>query len=72
MIGNIKEPACIVGNFWPIPYMQQKNAWIDVETFNKWFDEVFEPFERKRIGHKVLLILDNVSGHSKSFEKNRI
>lgn len=38
MIGEAKEPACILGNSWPIPYFQEKNAWIDVPTFNKWFD----------------------------------
>lgn len=72
MIGKAKEPACISGNSWPIPYMQQKNAWIDVPTFNKWFDEVFELFVRKRTGHKVLLILDNAPGHASAFERNGI
>ncbi|OAE23650.1 hypothetical protein AXG93_3014s1000 [Marchantia polymorpha subsp. ruderalis] len=52
MIGKAKEPACISGNILPIPYLQQKNAWIDVPTFNKWFHEVFEPYVRKRTGHK--------------------
>ena len=72
MIGKVKEPACIAGNSWPIPYLQQKNAWIDVTTFNKWFDEVFELYIRKRTGHKVLLILDNAPGHSSAFERNGI
>ena len=72
MIGKAKELACISGNSWPIPYFQQKNAWIDVPTFNKWFNEVFEPHVRKRTGHKVLLILDNAPGHSTAFERNGI
>jgi hypothetical protein len=57
---------------WPIPYFQQKNAWIDVMTFNKWYEGVFETHVRKRTGHKVLLILDNAPGHSSAFEKNGI
>lgn len=72
MIGKAKEPACIAGNSWPIPYYSQKNAWIDVPTFNKWFDEVFEPYVRSRTGHKVLLLLDNAPGHSTEFERNGI
>ena len=72
MIGKAKEPACIAGNSWPIPYFNQKNAWIDVPTFNKWFDEVFEPYVRRRTGHKVLLILDNAPGHASAFERNGI
>lgn len=41
-------------------------------TFNKWFDEVFEPCVRKCTGHKVLLILYNTPGHSTTFERNGI
>ena len=26
MIGKAKEPACIVGNSWPLPYVAQRNA----------------------------------------------
>lgn len=72
MIGKAKEPACISRNSWPIPYFQQKNVWIDVPTFNKWFDEVFKPHVQKRTGHKVMLTLDNAPGHSTTFETNEI
>ena len=68
MIGKAKEPACIVGNSWPLPYLAQKNAWIDIPTFNKWFDHVFVPFVRSRTNRKVLLILDNAPGHAETFE----
>jgi len=67
MIGKAKEPACIAGNSWPIPYLQKKNDWIDVPIFNKWFNDV-----RKSTCHKVLLILDDAPGHSTAFERNAI
>ena len=72
MIGKAKEPACIVGNSWPLPYLAQKNAWIDIPTFNKWFDHVFVPFVRSRTNRKVLLILDNAPGHAEAFERDAI
>ena len=72
MIGKAKEPACIVGNSWPLPYVAQRNAWIDIPCFNKWFDQVFVPFVRSRTNRKVLLILDNAPGHAQAFERDAI
>ena len=43
MIGKAKEPPCIFGKSWPLPYVAPRNAWLDICTFNKWFDEVFVP-----------------------------
>ena len=72
MIGKAKEPTCIVGKSWPLPYVAQRNAWIDIPSFNKWFDEVFIPFVRSRTNRKVLLILDNAPGHAEAFERDAI
>ena len=54
MIGQAKEPTCIAGNSWPIPYFAQRNAWIDIPTFNKWFGQVFVPYVRRRTNRRVL------------------
>ena len=69
MIGKAKEPTCIAGNSWPIPYFAQRNAWIDIPTFNKWFGQVFEPYGRRRTNRRVLLVLDNAPGHVQGFEQ---
>ena len=41
LIGKPKEPACIKDRQWPIPYVNQAKAWMDVETCWKWFNDVF-------------------------------
>ncbi len=41
LIGKPKEPAYIKDRQWPIPYLNQVKAWMDVETCWKWFNEVF-------------------------------
>lgn len=72
MIGKAKESACIAGRQWPLPYFNQKKAWVDIPVFNQWFDQVFRPYVRRRTGRKVILILDNAPGHFQPFEKDGI
>lgn len=72
MIGKAKTPACIVGKKWPLPYFSQKNSWVDGETFNKWFNQVFVPAVRPQTSDPILLLLDNAPGHQTSFERNGI
>lgn len=72
MIEKSKMLVCIAGNTWYITYFHQKNAWINVVTFNKWFNDIFEPNACRRIWHKVLLLLNNARGHSNAFECNDI
>ena len=48
LIGKAKEPRCIKGRNWPIPYYSQKKAWMDVEVCWKWFNKVFFPSIRQR------------------------
>jgi hypothetical protein len=43
-----------------------------VETYWKWFNEVFLPEVKKRTGHRVLLLLDNAPGHFEAFERNNV
>lgn len=44
MIEKVKQFARIVKNTLSISYFHQKNVWIDVPRFKKWFKEVFEPY----------------------------
>jgi hypothetical protein len=50
LIGKPKEPACIKDRQWPIPYVNQAKAWMDVETCWKWFNNVFFPEVKRRTG----------------------
>ena len=56
LIRKLEEPACIKDRYWPIPYFNQAKAWMDVETFSKWFNEVFYPRSEKtnRTSHSIV------------------
>ena len=45
---------------------------MDVATSWEWFEEVFYPEVRKRIGRPVLFLMDNAPGHFPTFERNNI
>jgi hypothetical protein len=72
MIGKPKELACIKDRHWPVPYFNQAKAWMDVETYWKWFNEVFVIEVKRRTGRLVLLLMDNAPGHFDAFERNNI
>ena len=72
IIGKPVTPTCIIGREWPIPYYNQKNAWMDTSTFMKWFNDIFYPEVTKRTGRPVLLLLDNAPGHSSEFVRNNV
>ena len=72
MIGKAKEPACIVGKSWILPYVAQRNSSIDIPSFNKWFDEVFVPFVCSRTNRKLLLIIHNSHVHAEALESAAI
>ena len=72
LIGKVKFPACIKNWEWPVKYISQNKAWLDVSTCWKWFEEVFYPEVRKRTGCPVLLLMDNAPSHFPAFEKNNI
>lgn len=66
VIGKSKVPHCLRSvNMSNIPstYMDQKNAWMDRVTFDKWM-EIFK-METKKVHQdkEVLLLLDNAPGH---------
>ena len=72
MIGKYKEPASIKNREWPLKYLHQSKAWMDVETCWKWFNEVFFPEVTKRTGRRVLLLMDNAPGHFEAFERENV
>ncbi len=72
LIGKPKEPTCIKDWQWPIPYFNQTKAWMDVKTCYKWFNEVFYRKVKKRTKHRILLLMDNASGHFETFERDNI
>ena len=72
LIGKPKTPACIKGKQWPVPYYSQRNAWMDVSTYMKWFDEIFYPAVRLKTRKPVLLLLDNAPGHATEFVRDDV
>ncbi|XP_029055048.2 jerky protein homolog-like [Osmia bicornis bicornis] len=52
----------------PVCYKSQKNAWVDREIFQDWYEQHFKPSVReyqikKGITGKVVLLLDNCASH---------
>src|SRR4051794_33766410 len=70
LIGKPKSPACIKNREWPLKYLSQGKAWMDIDTCWKWFNDVFYPEVKKRTGRRVLLLLDNAPGHFDAFERD--
>jgi len=69
MIGKHEKPRCFGKNLNSssiVRYFWNKKAWMTVEIFTKWLFE----FD-KRFNKKVLLLVDNASGHSVSDENKQ-
>jgi len=66
MIGSAGRPLCFrgEGNECPLPYFDQKKAWMDKHVYERWWKNVFLPAVRQRHrGAKCALIMDNSSTH---------
>ena len=48
MIGKPKEPACSKNRKWPLVYLNQNRAWMDVAICWQWFENVFLPAVTKK------------------------
>ena len=72
LIGKPKRPACVTGREWPVHYINQKRAWMDVTACKQWFDDVFYPEIKNRTDEPVLLILDNAPGHFNDLSKDNV
>ena len=59
--------ACFVNQTYPLKYVAQKCAWMDIPTCWNWINEVFYPDVRRRSCHPVLLLMD--PGYLEPFQK---
>ena len=44
VIGNSNNPCYFLNRRVPLPYFFQKKYWSDMETYQKWFFEMFLPY----------------------------
>lgn len=75
LVGTAKKPHCFrndrQGNSreCPLPYINQKKAWVDKSVYRHWFNQVFLPQIREVAGdRKVALLMDNCAGHDSTCE----
>ena len=47
----------------PLPYTNQKNAWVDATVYRHWWIQTFLRTVRARTDEPVALLMDNFSGH---------
>ena len=66
LIGTTANPHCFRDGACPIPYVGQKNAWMDRVVFRHWWNNVFIPAIRSTTREPVALIMDGCSGHDGS------
>ena len=63
VIGTAKNPHCFRDGQPPLPYFQQKSAWVDKGIYKKWWNEILLPAVRQWTKEPVALIMDSFSGH---------
>lgn len=63
IVGTASNPHCFRDGVCPIPYLSQKNAWVDSTVYKNWWEKVFLPSVREFTDEPVALIMDNFSGH---------
>ena len=66
IIGTSKQPHCFRDARCPLPYIDQKKAWMDKERYKHWWFNVFLPCIREFTTEKVALLTDSCSGHDKT------
>jgi hypothetical protein len=63
IIGSAKNPHCFRDSPSPIPYLSQRNAWVDRDVYSTWWFDIFLPVVRSFTTEPVVLLMDNCSGH---------
>ena len=66
IIGTSKHPHCFRNASCPLPYIDQKKAWMDKKRYKHWWFNVFLPSIRELPTEKVALLMDSCSGHDKT------
>nr|CAH0104180.1 unnamed protein product [Daphnia galeata] len=63
IVGSAKNPDCFRDSPSPIPYLSQRNAWVDRDVYSTWWFNIFLPVVRSFTTEPVVLLMDNCSGH---------
>nr|CAH0102900.1 unnamed protein product [Daphnia galeata] len=66
IIGTSKQPHCFRDARCPLPYIDQKKAWMDKERYKHWWFNVFLLCICEFTTEKVALLMDSCSGHDKT------
>lgn len=66
LVGSAKNPHCFRDSPSPIPYLSQKNSWVDRDIYKSWWLDIFLPSVRAFTNERVALLMDNCSGHDPS------
>ena len=66
VIGTSKQPHCFRNARCPVPYIDQKKAWMDKNIYKHWWSNIFLPCIRQFTNKKVALLMDSCSGHDKT------
>ena len=56
IVGTSKNPHCFRDAPSPIPYINQRNAWVDREVYKGWWFHIFLPAVRKFTKEPVALL----------------
>jgi hypothetical protein len=73
VIGKFKKPRCFTNiniNKLPVQYASNSTAWMNTDLFNKWLHGLDE--RMVKLNKKIILFLDNFSGHGASIELKNI
>nr|CAH0108968.1 unnamed protein product [Daphnia galeata] len=54
---------CVNVESLTVPYIHQKNAWVDSAIYRHWWENIFLPAVRAWTDEPVALVMDNFSGH---------
>ncbi|XP_045035833.1 jerky protein homolog-like [Daphnia magna] len=68
IVGSAVKPHCFRDSPCPVPYINQKNAWVDSLVYRQWWEHIFLPAVRDWTDEPVALVMDNFSGHDVSCE----
>ena len=66
LVGTAKNPHCFRDGQPPIPYINQKCAWVDRTIYKHWWFNIFMPAIRQWTRDPVALTMDNCSSHDPS------
>jgi hypothetical protein len=63
IVGSAKNLHCFRNSPSPIPYLSQRNAWVDRDVYGTCWLDIFLSAVRSFTTDLVVLLMDNCSGH---------